>query len=150
MRVGLLEPDIQDLVQNIRGADAEEIRFQAGLNVESAIRSIQRIDGCTVAGNRDGVVCIFGVAPTSSDPSRGAPWMLATDRLYNHRRRFWKYSKFVVDAWQSEYNYLGNYVYAKNVINISWLRRLGFEFGPVRPHGPFKKPFLPFWWKSEI
>jgi len=89
-------------------------------------------------------VCIFGVAPASLLGSVGVPWMIGTQEIDSHAKAFLRRNKAYVERMSELYNYLVNFVDARNTRAIGWLKWLGFTILEAQPHGPDGLPFHRF------
>lgn len=88
---------------------------------------------------------MFGVTKIASVPGLGAPWMLASDELFDkHWRRFVREGKVWIGRLSSGYEVLENYAYAGNESHIRWLRSVGFDLVTLVPYGAAQKPFWRF------
>jgi hypothetical protein len=90
-------------------------------------------------------VCVFGVSPIDILGGIGSPWLLGTDELPRHAKTFLKLNREYIPKMLDIFPHLVNYVDARHVVAIKWLKHLGFRFDrePV-PYGPFHMPFLKF------
>lgn len=99
----------------------------------------------SLTGLADGrVVCMFGVGSATVLSLTGVPWLLATKELENHGRAFIRRNKRELLKMSRGYNLLRNYVDARNLVSIRWLRWLGFTVLPPEPFGVEELPFHPF------
>jgi len=144
---GVTEADITDLLANLRDMDREELKALAGADPETAIRTsvLQSPGMCAVVRNQDDdILCIFGVANISILGSYGAPWLLGTDKLFDHSRDLLVHSRHILGIMTQNYAYLHNIVWDKNIRSIRYLKALGFTVGPRIRHpltGAFFRPF---------
>jgi hypothetical protein len=78
-----------------------------------------RVDGVLVAM----VGCVFtkGLAPV------GRPWFLATDALWQHRRRLIRYTMVYLDVMRTPGVRLENLILEENQVAVRWLRKIGFQ-----------------------
>jgi len=74
----------------------------------------------------------------------GTVWMLATDRLVEHRWSFLRGSRKRIDYMQSRVPLLYNTVDVRNDVHIKWLHWLGFRFVRVIKAGKAQLPFAEF------
>lgn len=128
---------------NLRAEDAAEVEASDGLGPLEAVRMSwalstphdeDELRECRVIQSDDGVpLGICGVA------AGGRIWMLCTDDLFStraNRRQFLRDGKPWVDQCVERYGALSNWVSAKNVASIRWLKTLGFLVFPPEPYGP--------------
>lgn len=144
--------DIGLLLENIRQADLDELTASHG---EYADLEAILINGLERSGEHawtmfiDGQLALIGgVAPGGSliGGSVGIPWMLGTNviRAGTLTRAAMRYFAQVKEIYPE----LSNYVDARNVKAIRWIRRMGFtvEEKPTLA-GPNRMPFYRFWVK---
>lgn len=86
---------------------------------------------------------IFGVAAKGRV---GAPWAIFTALVERHPRMFFKACHLPLMAMQSNFDYLVNYVDARNEKAVTWLKWLGFTIHPAEPFGVDQLPFHKFDW----
>ena len=89
-------------------------------------------------------VCIWGYACQSLVGDHGIPWLLTTDLVERHPIKFLRNSRIVLDIFHSRFRHLENYVDARHVACLRWLRWLGFTIHPAAPFGPLGLPFHHF------
>lgn len=137
--------DVKAVAAAMRPCDAAEIwasshstpRHALEKGVASAVFARTGLVG-------DRPVCIFGVSPGSLLTGIGVPWMLATPGLLRAQRPFLRLSRPLVDAMNDIFPTLVNYVDARNLDSICWLRSLGFTIDEAAPHGVEGLPFHRF------
>lgn len=127
----------------MRQADRNELAASSGEPVQQIIdESILASTLCWTALIDGEVAAIFGCAPIGTMLSlSGAPWMLGTDVLDRHPLTLMKTCRPYTVQMQKTFNHLRNYVDARNVKSIRWLRRLGFTIHPAAPYGVAGQPF---------
>ena len=125
-----------------RQADVDELWAAARTSpFVSLLRGIQNSPECWT-GSIDGEpVCMFGVAAQSILTGYGVPWMVGTSAIDRHSKAFLKGSKFVVEGMLHKWSHLENWVDARNVRAIRWLKYLGFTVHPPLPYGELGLPF---------
>ena len=70
--------------------------------------------------------------------------MLGTDLIKKKQKIFLKRSKPWLEDIKKDYNYLENYVDARNTLSIKWLKWLGFKVEDPIPYGVNGEPFHKF------
>lgn len=96
----------------------------------------------------DEPVCMFGASPFSIMGGMGTAWMIGSRALdrYSVQRSLLLLSVPAVEYMQAQFpRLLYNFVDARNLAAIRWLRWLGFQFGDPIPYGVDGLPFLPFY-----
>lgn len=145
------EEDAICLAENLREADVEEVKASVDLPPLEAILGSMKNTIFPKAGTVDGeVACIFGVASNTLVAEVGRPWLLATDALTKHSKRFLKSSLEYIKEAKKDFKYMHNFVDARNKEAIRWIKWLGFEVQEPAPHGPYGVPFCKFELKEEI
>lgn len=144
------DDDAISLAPRLRAADIIEIDQASGRTPENALRRSVEVTDVPVAVTLDGQVeLIFGVHTTSLMSRAGAPWLLGSDEVDNHPRRFLRASKEFVDVWRKDYTLLHNYVYHGHERSILWLKWLGFTLHDPEPFGPWGSMFHKFTMRSD-
>lgn len=138
--------DCTSVASRLRAEDVAEAAAGSGLPAEYAMKICLMYDrGVRVACIDGRPEMIFGC---SGDDFVGRPWMLATPLPFTPQwsRVFLRASADVVENdWQARFPLLTNFVDARNVSHIRWLRWLGFVFVRRDPvHGVAGIPFLEF------
>ncbi len=79
---------------------------------------------------------MMGVSPRSMIEGVGVPWMLGTERVYDHGRDLVRYAPAIVGEMHATFDVLENLVSADNARAIRFLRHVGFEIcAPVSMFG---------------
>lgn len=140
------EDHVAELAPAMRGADAREIWASSRRTPKEALDLSLAVSRDTArAGLVDGrTVCMFGVARGTFLSPCASPWLLASDELPKHARAFLRMSREYVQRLRQEYVELSNFVDARNVYAVKWLRWLGFTVEPAVPYGPDQIAFHPF------
>lgn len=130
---------------HMRMADRDEVWASGRLTPGEAVaRSIAATE-LPLAGLVDGVpACVFGIARRALLSDEGTPWLLGTDAIARHGRRFLRENRRVLPALAAPFALLVNHVDARNAISIRWLGWLGFEIEPAAPFGIHGLPFHRF------
>ena len=134
-----------DIARAMRSADIEECKAASGHS--PGVACLFSLNESTLAWagvDDDGrAFAIAGVGPYVTDV--GSPWMLATDRLYEHRRFFLRSTRPLVAAMLRSYPILINYVDARHRDSMRWLMWAGFKFDKlVNNYGVERRPFFRF------
>ena len=136
---------IQHLADNMREADVQEVwASDRHTPMEALEQGVLLSDMVWVAIVEGIPAAIGGVVPLPTDfhPRAGVCWMLATDRLKLQPYWFLEESKQTLKDMLSEYDYLSNFVDARNVVSLSWLQWLGFKAMPEAPYGAEQRMFV--------
>lgn len=136
---------VEPMLPIIRQADIDELWAANRVSPAYALRRGIACSTLSWTGTVDGrPVCIFGVAPASLLGSVGVPWMIGTQEIDSHAKAFLRRNKAYVEHMAELYNYLVNFVDARNTRAIGWLKWLGFTILEAKPHGPDGLPFHRF------
>lgn len=135
--------DVEFLIDNIRPEDVIEIKAFSGATPKDVLGD-EVTRGSRVWVVDDKVVCMFGVTPLEGHPKTGIIWLLATPDFYKHTKSFAIRCKAVFLEVIKEFEYVYNYVLAKNKDSVKWLGFLGFNFDPPKPIGKEGANFIRF------
>lgn len=144
-----LQPgDVAYLATNLREADKHELVASRGVGVdfgEALARAVMLSSHLwTAADPTDLPIAIFGVAPVSLLAGVGSPWLLGTERVFDHPRTLVIEGRRYLSRMRETYPDLFNYVDARNEQSIRWLKRVGFTVHPAAPYGAEGLPFHKF------
>jgi len=126
---------VEFIGHNLREADRVEVWLSHRLSPLDAVRQswLASLE-CHAVVDDDGVpVALCGVS------GGGVIWLLCTNGLLAtaaNRRQFIREGKCWVNRCLQRYGPLSNWVYAKNMGSIRWLKSLGFTVHPPAPFGP--------------
>lgn len=128
-----------------RPADVAEVRAADGLSVEEAVSRAFRRPGHVLAGTCDGeLLAIFGTVVISALGNAGAPWLIGSQALPRHAKKFCALNRWYVGEMMREFDALINFVDARNTMSMRWLVWLGFHLDPPAPYGVERRPFHRF------
>ena len=140
----------QFISATIRPEDRDEMWAACMQNPSQALENGLRFSDKTMTAMVNGLpVAMWGVVPESLIGNAGTPWMVASFLIDKEFRTFLKHCRPPVMELLNQYDKLENYVDARNVRSIQWLRWLGFTIEEAKPYGVFKLPFHKFWMKRE-
>lgn len=145
--VDATDAHVLEVADNMRQADRDEVYATSHHNAHTALaRSVQATPE-PKAGLADGrAMCIFGIGVSGLLSVRGSPWLLGHEELPQHARAFLRMSHDWVKEERVKFDQLVNYVDARNVHSIRWIKFLGFEIEDPKPWGIDKLPFHRFTW----
>lgn len=137
--------DVELMLDDIRQADIDELLASSGETAETCLYKGLCVSTHVWVGLIDEVpICMFGVSPRSLLTGQGHPWMIGTNRLDKNARTFVRYCREQVAIMGESYQYLDNWVDARNTRAIRWLRWLGFTIEPAVEYGVESRPFHHF------
>lgn len=122
------EKDVEKLSPNLRQADIQELRAGLYASPHAALSD----------GLKNSTDCFTILSPSTGEPMAmfGASyqtehrystvWLLGTDELLQHKRKFLRYSKRWIHRLLKVYGTIGNYVDERNTVHIRWLEWCGF------------------------
>ena len=153
--IEFLTPEhIKSLAPRIREADKREVYASHRVtDMEKCLLNSLEMSHEAWCWVIDGVpVAAFGVTPGCYLTRMGIPWLLASDEIYDHIHDFLKTSKIIVDYWRNNWDMLSNYVDARNIKSIKWLKFLGFIIDEPTIYGLEKLPFHRFEikWRKNV
>lgn len=114
------------LAENMRSADVREVTA-LGRSPGDALDAGLRSSLWALTAIEDEPVAMLGVAPKSMIEGIGVPWMLATERAYDHARVLLSLAPRILAEMQSTFHLLENVVDTENVRALRFLRWAGFE-----------------------
>jgi len=120
--------DIMYVADNMRQADVEEVYAACWHTPEQALIASVKLseEVFTVLSPENTPLVIFGVCRRSILSTSAVPWLLGCDEALRYPRQFIQRGREIVAGMLGKYDYLENYVHAKNSVSRRWLRRLGF------------------------
>jgi len=138
MRWAMATSDVVDFIgHNLREADRREVWLSDRLSPLEAVRQSWQASldhECHAVIDDGGVpVALCGVC------EGGVIWLLCTDGLLAtaaNRRQFIREGQGWVGRCLQRYGPLSNWVFAKNMGSIRWLKSLGFTVHPPAQFGP--------------
>ncbi len=139
------EDDARELAPRMRAADMAEVWASGRKSPEDALLSSVRMSTHAWSGFVDGkLVVMWGCGPASMLDRIGVPWMLGSDDILKHQKAFLRRNREYVGKMLLCYTRLVNWVDARNVVSIRWLRWLGFKMDVEQPYGVLGLPFIKF------
>ena len=124
----------------LRRADVEEVQAFSGISPALAVAfSIAQSRPGFCVLYEDKPAAIFGAAPV--DNNKGCIWLLGTDEIEKHPVTFYRMSKKIFPAIMKDYQYLENYVDARNKLSLRWLKWLGFTVEDAQIMGAENREF---------
>lgn len=140
------------IAERVRDADRDELwasNLMTPIKVMTA--GIKYAKHVTTGLDDDEPVVMWGVYRPCLLTSYGIPWMVGTHKLDEKdvSVAFLKRCREPLVAFFKEFDILENYVDARNVRAIRWLRFMGFTVEEeAEPYGELKLPFHRFWMKG--
>lgn len=134
--------DARDLAPRLRPADVQEIWAATGESPEEALIMGVKLGrpALSFVDPRGELAGMFGVTPLS-DPLVGAVWMLSSPAIERYPVHFLRRCRGWIEQFHDAYPVLMNYVDARNVVHIRWLKWVGFQFLRLVPYGVQRMPF---------
>lgn len=141
--------DAIDMAPRLRDADYEELRACLGdtMDPEEVLRiGIEQSDDPRTVELDGKPIAIFGVVDVKEDtPTVGCIWMLGTNQIKDIKGQFLRSCKEQLSYQEKPYEVLTNFVDARNVVHIKWLRWMGFTIlREVENYGAEKRTFYEF------
>jgi len=138
---------INEIARNIRAADREEMWASDGMNPGPGIyASMSSSDEAysAISPKTGKPFAIFGARRGTFMKPTGTIWMLSTPEIVKWKVVFAKHSREYVRNMVNQMGDLSNYVDARNIGSISWLKWLGAEFEAPAPYGHLGIDFQKF------
>lgn len=134
------------LATHLRQQDRDELTAAGLSHPLKVLRDSVAVSAWAYVAQIHGVpVAVFGAAPVGAltDP-RGAPWLMGTDGVTQHRRVLQRCAGAYLDRMLASFPHLTNIVHVDNAVSIRWLKRFGFSLYPAQPHPVTGELFHPF------
>lgn len=140
------QADIGKLLVSMRELDLQEIIAASGPDPWETLRRSLAYSTSAVAADLDGrLLALFGLAPVGMLSDTASPWCLATPALETKAGMLTRVARGYFRAAQRDYPRLVNYVDARNLPSIAWLKIMGFTLSPEPvPFGWAQLPFYRF------
>lgn len=115
------------LQNNLRDTDVRECIIHGSTPFRALMSGLRekKAETYTVLINNNPAI-MFGVCPIS-EYLVGRIWLLGSYEVENHSWKFLKWSRKVVEYFQTQYYQLENVVPADHIKTLEWLDFLGFE-----------------------
>jgi hypothetical protein len=145
------DSDLFYMLGKWRKEDVAEIWASSGMSANEAVyESYKASKFAWTVFVDDDPVAVFGVVPASPDSLElGIPWFVGTDGVRKVRREFLTRGPEYLLIMLHHFNYLINYVDARNKESIRLLKWYGFKVEEAEEHGPEGLPFHMFWMKKR-
>lgn len=134
------------LAPHLRISDKIEIWAASGMDPLTALLESVEVsddDMCWAATLNKHPVAMFGANRLSEEI--GGIWMLASPGIYHNTRDFMRHSIDYLARMHERYEYLTNFIDARNLPTQRWLPRLGFKpCQQVDDYGHEKVPFIQY------
>lgn len=117
------------LAPKLRHSDRLEIMASSGMEpLEALVESIEVSDEdmCWAATLHGLPVAMFGANQLVDDNSVGGIWLLASDQIGLNKSDFMRKCKRYLGIMHERYDFLTNFIDARNLNTMRWLPRLGF------------------------
>ena len=138
---------VEPIARRCRQADIDELWATAAVLPAQAIEMGLRDSVYSRTWLIDGEPAVIGGIREVAQG--GILWLVTTDLMERHQRAFLIESRKEIEWAKANYNMLWNYIDARNLKAVRWLKWTGFEIGEAVSYGIFKKPFYPFWYWRE-
>jgi hypothetical protein len=137
--------DVFEMGDNIRVADRLECWAAGHIWAEEAIMRGLASSTRTWTARADGLIlAVLGIEPVSAITGLGRPWMIGTEALETYAIATIRASRPALTIMHQMYPRLENWVDARNLKSIRWLRWLGFKVYTPKPWGVEGMPFHRF------
>ena len=115
------------LAEHMRAADVEECAAYGRRPATALSSALGASLWAMTAIVDDEPHAMMGVSSLSMMGSVGVPWMLGTDRVYDHARDLARYAPLILSEMHGTFDTLENYVSTGNARALRFLRHAGFE-----------------------
>jgi hypothetical protein len=131
---------------HLRLSDVQEVWASHHHTPEKALElSFAVSELCLTVDVKGMPAVIFGITPQTLLDNSATVWMLATEKIRHIRKSFVKECQHYIDMMLIRYPVLENYVDARNVESIRWLKWCGAVIEEAKPYGVEQLPFHYFY-----
>lgn len=134
------------LAPHLRLTDQREIMASSGMEpLEALISSVEVSDEdmCWAATLNKLPVAMFGANRLTEDV--GGIWLLASNAIGTNKLDFMRQCKDHLEIMHERYEYLTNFIDARNLPTMRWLPRLGFRpCQRIEKYGVAGAPFIQY------
>jgi hypothetical protein len=150
MRESTLEDAIY-LSTRLRKSDIEEVYASHEMDAGIALKeAFVRSSMCWTGLNGDRPVAMFGCNAPSVMATSASPWMLGTDELDRAAIGIGRASLYYINKMLERYDYLENFIDARQKKSIRWLKWCGFTIEEPFPVGRHGEMFHRFWKEKKL
>jgi hypothetical protein len=136
------------LAPHLKLADRREIMASSGMEpLEALLESIAVSDEdmCWAATLNEIPVAMFGANKLTDDNLVGGIWLLTSDKIALYPLDFMRHCKEGLTFMHKRYEYLTNFIDARNMPSMRWLPRLGFRpCQKIEKYGFAGAPFIQY------
>ena len=124
--------DTIELAKNIKRGDRDELKASGNVTpLEALVYGFtwDRIDNYTIIGDTGNIIGMFGVRDCIEDPRAGVAYLLSTEELISraYRLRFLRQCLDWTEILLQPYDYIYNWVDARNWASLRWLEHCKFK-----------------------
>lgn len=129
-----IQSDAVSLAPKLRDIDKLECECVGSTAEISLLSPFTLPDSVVLSGiNEDEeVILMCGISKCPVTPEMGVIWMLASPKIYNHRREIIKLSKPTIAKLSEGYKAVYNMIHKDNKLSIRWLEWCGFIVDKTR------------------
>lgn len=130
------DDDIEYIAAKMRWADIREIRAAGDNRKPFEVDAAPVADStmCVAVEHNGALLCVGGAASRSLLSGNGIPWMLCTQDIERHSKLFLLHGAQCISVLLLRYAMLENYIDARNIKSIRWLKKMGFAIQEPMPH----------------
>jgi hypothetical protein len=140
--------DAEYLKDKLKSSDVDEIWASHHYTPEQGLREALEKSIFALTIQNGNPIAMFGIVPDSILGNSASVWFLSSTDLYKIRKRFLRNNKKFIKLMQEFYPTLYNYVDARNVKTIEWLKFCGAKFSEPKPYGVEGKDFRHFYFPT--
>jgi hypothetical protein len=132
---------------NLRKEDFDEVFASTGASPHHAVKESWNMSTrrWIIYNRRDLPVAVLGVRPVDMFSDIGVPWFLGTDGMDKMKRFFIEISKPIIEEMKQGFDLLVNFVDARYIKTVRWLKWCGFIIEEPEPYGALQLPFHRFY-----
>ncbi len=130
----------------MREVDKEAVYASSGATpLYALLRGMECTPYCWTAIDEKGPIAMWGIAEVNKYATLGLPWGLGTERMCTeYRIPFLREGLKCTKEGRLRYGALENWVFAKDIEHIRFIRWCGYRIHPAENHGFLNLPFHRF------
>lgn len=139
--------DVLDLADNMRAAEADEVWASNGWTplealTQSLKNSVHTLSIWNCVGSHRRIVGICGLVVRQFLADKALVWMLTSNEIDGcSAREYLKFSKIIIGVWLERFGTLYNFVDARHIKSIRWIKACGGHIFEPSKYGYEGKPF---------
>jgi hypothetical protein len=137
------DKQVRDVSVNLRTEDFDEVFALTGKSPHLALMEDWEMSSrrWIIFNKNAQAVAVLGIRPSYQFSDDGSPWLLGTEGLNKISKFFLKISNPIIEEMSRGFRTLSNYIDARYVKTVRWMKWLGFTIEEAEPFGELGLPF---------